>query len=88
MQSNGDNGNYLSDVWLECTSIALQNLSLDVILPYTQQNIHLFQERRAFLTKHDRATSRFCLLIFETHKCYNYNSIWFFFICIRVKTYQ
>uniref|UniRef100_A0A914SCN9 Bridge-like lipid transfer protein family member 1 N-terminal domain-containing protein n=1 Tax=Parascaris equorum TaxID=6256 RepID=A0A914SCN9_PAREQ len=44
--------------WLECAALCIDHVDVDVRLPFASNEIHLIQERRNFLLKHDKATSR------------------------------
>lgn len=44
--------------WMECGSLKLDNITVDVHLPYGVNELHVLQEKKSFLLKHDKATER------------------------------
>lgn len=44
--------------WLECAKFYFEDIELEVQLPYAKEEEHLLRERKRFLSKHDRLTTR------------------------------
>uniref|UniRef100_F1KPJ4 Bridge-like lipid transfer protein family member 1 C-terminal domain-containing protein n=1 Tax=Ascaris suum TaxID=6253 RepID=F1KPJ4_ASCSU len=55
--------------WLECAALCIDHVDVDVRLPFASNEIHLIQERRNFLLKHDKATSRLHFLWSDQNLC-------------------
>ncbi|VDN08473.1 unnamed protein product [Thelazia callipaeda] len=66
------------DEWLECGSAHLENIELEVRLPYRSKYLYLIDERRNFLKKHDEYTKRLFFLWLNENKCGCYGSFAFF----------
>ncbi|VDM45903.1 unnamed protein product [Toxocara canis] len=64
--------------WIECAALCVDRVDIDVRIPYVPNEVHLIQEKRSFLLKHDKVTSRLHFLWSDQNICSCYGGSRFF----------